>query len=269
MANLFSKYYISTGEQTKLFTLRHMFDEVAYFRGEGGAPCSAIVRRDHHVRNLANDADRAIEKAAELGHKLTAPKFTLEEIKRRSSEEVEAARIKEEEHFNSTQKMKLDEELQLVKDHCFPFGRNKGYSLEKLIEQKGDTWAGYWMKEGRAENTSATVTLLGAVLESLYPEIVRVTFLKDSGNGQFFGKVGVRQKLIKAMSVASYGFDSQFGYTYIEKFLTETGELLMYMGSACINIEKGQSVIMSFGIKEHEVFKNEHQTKIQRVKINS
>jgi|GEM_PF-6320235 len=265
---MYSRHYISTGDQTKMYTLRHQFEEKVSFLGEGGVAESAVVMRDWHIQNLSNNSEQAIKRAGELGFKVQKPKFTLEEIIRRDSETVQAAREAAEERFLTTQKMKLDHELQLVKDHCFPFGRNEGRTFEWMISDKGDDWAGYWMNYGRQESANATVQFMGKVLESLYPEIARITFLSDSGNGKYFGKIGVRQKKIKVTNVASYGFDGFYGYTYIEKFLTESGELLMYMGSACIDCRKGDELVISFGIKLHETYEGEHQTKIQRVKVH-
>jgi hypothetical protein len=267
-AQLYSQHYIGTGEQTKMFTLRHQYEEKVFFNVGDGKAQSAIVMRDYYVQNLSTDSEKAVERAKELGFEVKTPKFTLQEIVKRDGELAEEARLAAEEKFAATQKAKLDYELKLVKEHRFPFGFNEGVSFEYMVTKKGHGWAGYWMKSGRASDATATIKLMGLVLEGLYPEVARVTFLNDKGNGKFFGEVGVRQQKVKVTNVASYGYDGYYSYVHIEKFLTETGELLTYMGSAYLEISKGDELVISFGIKEHEVYEGEHQTIIQRVKIN-
>ena len=96
---MYSRHYVSTGEQTKMFTLRHQFEEKVSFLGEGSIAQTAIVMRDWHIQNLSNDSEQAVKRAAELGYKVQEPKFTLEEITRRDCETVQAAREAAEERF--------------------------------------------------------------------------------------------------------------------------------------------------------------------------
>lgn len=267
-SNLYSQYYIGTGADTKMYTLRHQFEEkIAYMVSEGQYE-SAIVMRDFYLHNLSTDAKKAVEKAQAQGYDCAEPQFTLEEIQRREAGEAQAERDLAEERFRTTQQMKLDEEILLIQEHRFPFGRNIGSPLKKLVEEKGEGWAAYWMKDGRTEDTTATVTLLGKVLESLYPEVAEITFLDKSGNGQYFGKIGVRQKLINVRCVEYFSFEGFYGYVNVIKFLTDSGELLMYMGAADIDCEVGERLVVSFGIKSQEVYKGDYQTVVQRVKVN-
>lgn len=268
MTNLYSQYYIGTGEQTKMYTLRHQYEEVIFFSTGEGISEQAVVMRDYYIQNLSINPQKAKQSAEDMGFNVALPKFTLEEIKKRNHEECEASRREAEERFLTTQKMKLDQELQYIKDGMFPYGRNEGRTLKQLHKEKGDSWAIYYMKEGRAENTTATVTLLGAYLEKMFPVLAEITFLDTSGNGEYFGKIGVRQKLVNARCVTKFGFDGFYGWVNVVKFLSESGELLMYMGGADIDCDLGEYLVMSFGIKSQEVYEGEYQTKIQRVKIN-
>lgn len=267
-SKLYSQFYIGTGEKTKMYTLRHQFEEIVNYAGVG--VCSnVVVMRDYYIRNLSIDSEKAVQSAKDQGYEVSAPKFSLQEIYRMDSVETEEKRVEAEERFKVTQKEKQDAEIELVKEHKFPFGRNAGMGLKELISKKGDGFAGYFMIQGRQEEASATIVLLGRVLEMLYPIIAENTFRDISGNGTYFGKVGIRQKLVNVKHVASYGYDGFYGYCFIEKFLTEGGQLLTYMGASDLDVEIGKDYVISFGIKEHELYKNEYQTKILRVKINS
>lgn len=261
-----SQYYVGTGELNRMFTLRHQYEELVTYTTLDGGTKTIVVLRDIYLQNLSTDKAKAVQAAELLGYEVEEPLFTLEQIERLNNSRCEEARLASEYRDRVTQQEKLDGELARVKELRFPFGRDTGFTLDFLINEKGEGWAGYWMKQGREEDATATITALGAVLETNYPEIARVTFFSDKGNGKYYVGEG-RQKDVKVTCVACYGFDGVYGYTYIEKFVTETGELLMYMGSACLSTKKGDALVIDFGIKTREEYEGEHQTRIQRVKI--
>ncbi len=75
-------YYVSTGAQTKMYTLRQQFEEKVWFKLDCGKAESTIVVRDWYVQNLSTDKKQAVERAAELGYEVCEPKFTLQEIEK-------------------------------------------------------------------------------------------------------------------------------------------------------------------------------------------
>jgi hypothetical protein len=265
---MYSQYYISSGEQTKMYTLRHQFEETVWFKGEGGEATSAVVMRDYYLRNLSTDSKKAVEVAKSLGFNVAEPKFTLDEIRRRTELEMEATRqaaLEREEAFLITQKMKLDHEIQLVSEGKFPFGGKKGVDISVIYSEKGNGWVEYWMKQGR--QSEGTIQALGAYLEANYKDIAKLTFMNKDGNGKYFGEPKEKMKDVEALHVESYGFDSRFGYTHVEKFITQTGELLVYMGSSVVDSNKGDNVKMNFTVKEHAEYDGVNQTKIIRLKF--
>lgn len=271
---MYSQHYISAGEQTKMYTLRHQFEETVWFRGEGGQPASAVIMRDYYIQNLSTDADKAVENAEKLGYKVAKPKFTLDEIKRRTEEELaqqrEEARqaaYEREQEYLTTQKMKLDHEIKLISEGKFPFGRNAERNIKELAEDKGNGWIEYWMKQGRLSEGS--VQLLGKYLESNYKQIAKITFMNKDGNGKFFGVVKEKMTEVSALHVHSGGYTGRFGFVNIEEFITDSGELLVYMGSANIDSQKGDNVKLNFTVKEHSDYQGVNQTKIIRVKVIS
>ena len=268
MSNLYSKFYIGTGEETKMYTLRHQYEEIISLHDGNGNYSQAVVMRDYYMRNLSIDADKAKEKAEEMGYAVSKPKFSLEEIARNENVQSAHEQAIAEDGFRTTQKQALDYEIQLVQEGLFPFGYSKAFPLIKIHSEKGDSWAKYWMKYGRQDDATATIKLLGAKLELLFPELAELEFMDKKGNGIYFGQVGVRQKKVVVRCVESFGFDGFYGYTYIKKFLTESGELLTYKGSASQDIELGEEVVISFGIKEHGVYDGVNQTNILRIKVD-
>lgn len=268
MTNLYSKFYIGTGEQTKMYTLRHQYEEIISLHDGNGNYSQAVVMRDYYMRNLSIDADKAKEKAEEMGYEVSKPKFTLEEIARNENVQSDHEQALAEDVFRNTQKMVLDYEIELIQEGLFPFGYNKAYPLIKIHAKKGDSWVNYWMKTGRLDDATATIKLLGAKLELLFPKLAELAFMDKTGNGEYYGVVGVRQKKVIVRCIESFGFDGFYGYTYIKKFLTETGELLTYKGAASQDIELGQVVSISFGIKSHDKYDGVNQTNILRIKVD-
>jgi sporulation protein YlmC with PRC-barrel domain len=87
-------------------------------------------------------------------------------------------------------------------------------------------------------------------------------------NGEYFGKVKDRVD-IKGTVIARFSFESMYGETYVTKLVTETGELVVYMGSVNISSFVGEVIEMKATIKSQELYKDEKQTKVARPKIIS
>lgn len=84
------RYYISSGAKTKMYTLRVKYDENVYVKNEMGTACVGVKTRDYHVRNLSTDAAKAEAKAFEHTGQHLKVSFSLDEINRRTAEEMAA-----------------------------------------------------------------------------------------------------------------------------------------------------------------------------------
>lgn len=127
-------YYISTGDLEGFYTLKHRFDEIRYYKGEGyestGAVESYIVENDTFIKNLSTDKAKALSSANEWCDRNGIPvsrrkfdaDFDLNEIRRISREQAEARRIAEEQRIATTDWSIL------------PFGKHAGESLHNLIK---------------------------------------------------------------------------------------------------------------------------------------
>ncbi len=165
--------------------------------------------------------------------------------------------------------MKLNREFDLVKNGMFPYGRNEGRTFSWMMDEfGGQSWFDYYYAQGKLEGAGATEQLMSAVLAAKYPDCTKIANLSDKGNGKFYEPMkSGRQKDVKVTCVATFGFEGYYGWQSIVKFITATGELLMYMGSGDVSCRKGEECLIDFGVKDTEVYKNTHQTKIQRVKV--
>ncbi len=259
-------FYVSTGEQTKMFTLRHQYEQDVWVNmGEGNAYKETVIR-DIYIQNLSIDQDKAVKSAASLGFVVSKPEFTLDEIKKLNDALSNESRLLAAEQLRITQKMKHDEQVDLIKNGMFPYGKNKEIPFDKLIETNGASYIEYWIKEGAFTDNGIT-SFMSKYLIRQYPKIARVALLADKGNCKYFGVVGVRQKAVKVTHVGGGGFEGYYGTTWIENFVTATGELLTYMGSASMDVEKGSEYVIDFGIKSQEIYNKKFQTKILRVKF--
>lgn len=114
-------YYISTGEQTKMYTLRHTYTERVSWGGYGGQPNSRMVRRNYYVQNLSTNKEKAIEKAREITGETLEIRFELNPIYRKGRGE----------NTNPIDRVHTEHDV-------IPFGKHYGTSLQDLFEMERD-----------------------------------------------------------------------------------------------------------------------------------
>lgn len=239
-------YYISTGEQTKMYTLRVRYDELI---GDN------LVERDYHVRNLSIDADRAVSKAAALGYKVNHPEFELQEIRRRQDEAVLQAKRDHEERLRIRQEEKDQYGIDLVDKGLVPFGKFQG---QKIVDME----PGYleWAVQ-KADSFDA-----GVVIKYLAGWIKTNTKRVKLSNSVHIGAVKERMKGVKLRLIRTMNFEGFYGTTYIEIFATKKGNVVVYKGSAPSSLAVDESATFDFTIKAHEEYRGVNQTIVQRMK---
>lgn len=89
---------------------------------------------------------------------------------------------------------------------------------------------------------------------------------QSNGNGLYFGEVGKRVKKQSITLVRETGWESFYGFTYLQLFLDATGCLLVYMGTTPVKADLFGTIEADFTPKEHSIYNGVHQTKIQRIK---
>jgi len=248
-------YYISTGDKTKMYTLRHAYTEQRHTR-EGVMD----IRRDEYCCNLSIDWGKAMAKAQARvgGGTLRSEEFNLEEIRRRNAEEVEAARIQKQECEDAQRASRVEAHLAEVQHCIFPFGKYTGKTFDDVYEY--DRSYIQYMGSIKIEEADPVPELLKKVLQARYPELFVPL---PEANGEYYGEVGSRETF-NAMITARFGFETQFGWTTVLKMVKDSGELLVYMGSGNVDGDKGDAVQFTATIKEHALYDGENQTKVQR-----
>lgn len=257
-------YYISSGEKTKMYTLRENYLE----RHQG-----YIIERDFYVRNLSTDPDKALQVARDLGYEVDSkPDFTLEEIRRNKSE-AEAKRYEEYRIAEQREReLRENQQIDMIKAGLFPFGKYRSLGFEQAPE----SYIQYWLKTDIEETNTVARSLVNA-LEFNFPWILE-RIERSSGNGEYFGEIKQRYQNLKGEIVGVAGFENFYGWQNVYNILLETGELAVYMGSAFIayyDDERNDDVFGKVGdiitfagtVKDHNEYKEVKQTKLARLTL--
>lgn len=261
-------YYVSYGQDIKMYTLRQVASETRWTRGEGGAPVSYVAQTDWHIQNLSTDLDAAYAKASEIAGKgfseAHSTKSTLGEIYRRNEEEMAAAReleaerdearMRQQELRDSEYRLSLMEKIEMG---IMPFGKHRD---RKITEIEGSYFL-FIFKMDFDENFRGVIATLESYVRATRPAIFTEMPTIVSGH---FGTEGKRQVITAIVSRVS-GFDGYYGWTNIYNLITEDGYELTYMGSAAPFGDVGEKFTFTAGIKEHGEYQDKPQTKIQRV----
>ena len=147
-----TKYYITTGLNSKMFTLRYCYSEQVYFRtGDGrGGTDSRVVERDYHIRNLtAKSREIAISKAKAY--------FKAEGI------DQDVIEIKAEPENEISQKRDIDWNI-------LQFGKHAGKTVEQVNEE--DHYYLLWVAENMSVNSPNRKTI-ELILNVLEPELTK------------------------------------------------------------------------------------------------
>lgn len=279
-------YYISSGELNKMYTLRVSYKEI---RQLGNV--TYTIPRDYYCINLSIDHDTAYKKAQEyvntfgdnnsiLVEQSEVP--TLNDIYRRNQKELEIAKKIAQETAIQAQKEYEERILnenkrkaESILNNIWPFGKYKGrhfgreLSYEPIISDK--SYIKFFIElnieindEPSQENYhNEIIILLQKQLKLVFPELANL----PKPNGKFYG-IEKQREDFNLICLEYFHYNSMYGTTYIQKFVKDTGELIVYRGSAPIKCEVGNTIIVTGTIK-HDCYKNENQTLIKRPKLIS
>lgn len=156
-------FYVSTGSLTRMYTLRHQYQQFIVVDG-----IQYQVTRDEYIRNLSIDKDKAVEVAKMLGYEVSTPEFTLEEIQRNTSE---AAQLKIEQLREREAAERISRDagyIETIKTGRFPFGKYSGYEFGYVANNNID-YIAYWMKSD--DDSDHVILFLRDVLRNQLPEV--------------------------------------------------------------------------------------------------
>ena len=233
-------YYISSGEKNAMRTLRHVVS----------VPGSYY--RDEYICNLARDFNEAVEKAREkIGTKakLNASDFDLNEW----GEDVGI-------------KPWMRRQLQMIDSGIMPFGKHRGFEIEKL----DDGYVKYWVEQ-------TATNIVGQTLVQKFTDIANERGLFDKWEQEEKKREAKRQEKLEKMDYVGHvgrrmeifircdkvlAFDGYYGVSYMNICLDRFGNRFVYRGTK--KWEEGKYYSVKATIKEHKEYKGEKQNVISR-----
>lgn len=257
------KLFISVGATGALYTLR---ETTYYYRGH-----DKIVTSFHH-KNLSQDLDEAISKAEEyaksqglpLEYNKTVLDREMRDIHRSTKEEMERKRqelLERNKRDEEEAKIIRQQKIDAINCGIMPVGQYAGMKFEEIP-------TGYitWIVRNK-DKLEGLFLEIATVLETYFVHLIFPEY-----NNSYFGNpkdkievvVTVDRVVALVNEYAPYGWPSVTYIVIMQEDVTKCK--LIYKGSA-FSPKEGEKFVLKATIKEHTLYKDEHQTIIQRPKI--
>jgi len=259
-----SNYFISAGQGQKMFTLRSN-QERYNSRGE-----RYVV--DCHIATLSNDLEKAIQKAKEItGVTLPAPNMELGDIRKSRFKDYTADQVRA--GYNKGKSVYTLETWQIWR----LFGQQantKNKALRSVIVEELLERFEIFEDDAKAFLENDNARYIGTNAHKLHRRAIgQIKYLnkkreseKAKASSDYIGTVGDRLELELTLNYFNSG-EGAFGVWRLYSFTDQNGNIVVYLGSAFLDIEKGQTVKVKGTIKNHEEYNGAKQTKIARIKL--
>ena len=113
----------------------------------------------------------------------------------------------------------------------------------------------------------AIYSIFGAIKEhnkNLEKQLMEQKRLEENKTKEYMFNVGEKFSNLEVEVLSSIGFESAYDMTYLNRFQTKDGNIIVWWTSA--SYEVGQKLIMKGTIKDHKEYKSEKQTVVTRCK---
>lgn len=255
-------FYISIGETGAYFTLWMADMELVCSKYD-----RRYVLRHNYYFNLSQDAHEAYEKALKVAHdqgyrldaRVEIMQQEMREIKRLSQEQLtaraEKARAKIEEQLAYEASVRA-EKIAMIEAGTYPFGRyyNQPFDIAPVSYIT-------WLIDNVAEFEADSIIQLTAM--AVAQRCAHLALPKPDKN-MVIGTVGKRD-IFDVVIVRKTGCATAYGWCNIITMVDKSGACLVSMGSFCAEV--GQAMKIKATVKKHDQYKDQMQTKIQRVVI--
>lgn len=260
--------YISIGQTGAMYTLRETYQHYNNW-------ANRVETRSFHHYNLSTDFEEAKEKASyavlELGLTLQpiADDFPrdLRDIQRMDAAEREKRRIERaelEKQWEEDRKAETQRRLDGIQNDIYPFTRHDEpeFNISELPVGKLN-----WF----AKNTDFEDGTLAKALQDYILTAYQDKLLPEPEPG-FVGEIKKRDtydvKVIarfhyERASFSGWGYDT----VYISKLYDKASKKLLVVKSAAFRPTVGDDLTIKATVKEHDTYKGEEQTIIQRVTV--
>lgn len=256
--------FIGIGEKSCYFTLRERYLHEQWIGGR----CEKEIRSFHHF-NLSQDPDEAIAKATEAAERLGLPlnttraeiteqlnaikRATADELKERQEREIrwEAERAEREAKW-------MEEQKALIVDGRFPTCfRNHGG--EPFIAA-GIGYLNWVMDKADEFKPGSLLAMVANKVLELHADLR----LPCPDKTKVIGEPGKRQTF-EVTVIRTFDFTGIYGTTYFVTMVTPDGCCLLSKGR--FNAEVGEKLTIKATVKEHDEYKGQAQTVVQRVAV--
>ena len=277
--------FIGIGQNNHYFTLRESY--LHHYKGAAGTPCTEL--RSFHHFNLSQNPDEAIAKATEAAERMGLPLHTtraqitaqLEEIKRATAAEAKAAQDREAQwkaEREEREAANLARWHEQIAEGFFPdcfrnvtvtqsvpnrWHQEFGETIE--LGAIRDAGVGYlnWlmdkMEAGEFEPDSLIALVAQKALETCHH-----LRLPRPDPDRHTGVVGKRETF-EVTITRVFRFEGFYGVTHFVTMVDKTGCCLLSKGK--FNAEVGEMMKIKATVKEHDHYKGQAQTVVQRVAL--
>lgn len=259
MDNFTPHLYIGIGLTGAYFTLREAFlSETHGYE---------TVSSGHHF-NLSQDADEALEKATfcaiQMGLPLKADINTMKQEMRdisRATAESEAARKRkleeQQEEFLARHELYIADLRKILHEGRYAIGRYKGLPFD-AASIAYINWLARILKD--TECTDILTEQAEAAIAACPHKILPVP--KKKG---FFGNIDERIT-IPVTIIRNISVDNMYGKSYIVTMIDDNNGLC-FVSMGAFNPTVGDKMTIKGRIKSHDTYKEQDQTRLQRISI--
>ena len=273
-------FYIGTGEKSMMYTLHFAYEEDRCDSFEGKTWFYTVIV-DHYYGNLASEVrngfDRAYAKACKiagnLAHTIPSTPFTLEEITRRTREQLEAEKTilweGRQVILNEIAEAKrASKYAPYLEQGLFPFGKYEGIKIVEVAVNDVE-YCRYLLSKEVDQNLPQSVRMASEAIRSILAPIIAeapVELVRD----EYLSEIGKRID-IKAKIKRGVNFETQWGWITIFTMLTDDGFPIVYKGATEFPEEPEADGFYYFKatIKDHSEYNDAKQTVVSRLKFTT
>lgn len=273
--------FISYGEKKCMYTLWVIYDDSNDASSVQGR---RRYLRSHYIKNLSTDKESAIEKAVQYASEnniefvsTTNADALLNEIERRTADELEAERVEIQRKAEEAEKKAIEDRDRQIEenvlifeeqfDSCqFTFGKYNGETFEKIMNTDPQ-YIRFLMDNNPEAPFEFPTRLTDMCINSLY------AFVQENGypkgrfdDSEYVGNPKERIE-IKVTVTGKSTFRGFYGLTTLYKFIDDEGNLLVtfYSGTSW-KLDIDDTAIIVGTVDKHQVYDNVKQTTLKRVK---
>lgn len=268
--------FISYGEKKCMYTLWVIVDQ--------SKNNSRYNFRSAYVKNLSNDKERAIEKAVEYAAEngiefvsTTNADALLNEIHRRTADEMEAARVEAERQAEEREQKAIEERNRIIEENviifeeqfqseCFTFGKYDGETFEKIMATDPQ-YIKYIIDNSPDAPYDFPTRLREICVNALHAYVAEHGYPKGRFDDSVYVGTSGERIDVAVTVVGKSVISGYYGDTTLYKFADKDDNLLVtfYSGTK-MDLDIDDELTITGTVDKHQLYDNVKQTTLKRVK---